>query len=70
MRLLSEKLLDDTEVDSGELKLSGAIELHRLAVDDFAQLSRRAEEISEAIVDAYCSVNEHVREVRQSPPPS
>ena len=35
--------------------MDGAIELHRLAVEDPAQLERRKEEIMVAIVNATCS---------------
>ena len=52
--------------DSKTLKLEGAIELHRLVVEDFDELKRRAEDIDEAIVNATCSLNGWLLEVSQS----
>ena len=55
-----------------EHKLTGAIELHWLAVQDFAQLERRTDEINNAIIDAscaLCSVNGGYTKVRQAPLP-
>ena len=43
--------------DSKTLKLEGAIELHRLVLEDFDELKRRADDIDEAIVNATCSVD-------------
>ena len=55
--------------DSKTLKLQGAIELHRLVVEDFDELKRRAEDIDEAIVNATCSVDDgDLLEVSQSLP--
>ena len=55
-------------------KLTGAIELHRLAWEDPAQLERRKEEITSAIIDATCSMTFHekdiYKEVRQTPLPN
>ena len=54
-------------------KLSGAIELHRLAVDDPAQLERRKEEITAAIINTTCSMaldDVLYKEVRQAPLPN
>ena len=71
---LGEKLLNKFEFEfkppSGEaFKLAGgAIELHRLVVDDRAQLVRRKEEITKAIIDATCSFSVF-KEVRQTPLP-
>ena len=55
---------------------SGPIELHRLVVEDPAQLKRRKEEITVAIVNATCSlelndgyVKELYKEVRKGSPP-
>ena len=58
-RPLSEKWSDlltvkDKKHEIWELK--GATELHRLALEDFSQLERRAEEIDEAIVNATCTI--------------
>ena len=51
-------------------ELEGAIELHRLTVEDFAQLERRAEEITEEIIDATCTVDDgDAKEVRHAPLP-
>ena len=47
----------------------GAIELHRLVVEDFTQLERRAEEIDEAVIDATCTVEDIGEEVRHAPHP-
>ena len=56
------------------LKLTGgAIELHRLAKKDCAQLEKRKEEITEAIINSTCSLTHDdgyvYSEVRQAPPP-
>ena len=72
-RQLGEKLPNNVELEVKEgdtVKLTGAIELHRLAVEDLEQLKKRAEEINEAIVNATCSVDDgDVIEVRQETPP-
>ena len=50
-------------------KLSGVIELHRLAVDDPAQLERRMEEITTTIINSTCSMKFNdilYKEVRQA----
>ena len=48
----------------------GAIELHRLAVEDPAQLERRKEEITVGIINATCSADDgEYREVSQAPLP-
>ena len=55
-------------------KLSGAIELHRLALEDRAQLERREEEITAEIIDATCSMtidDGYIHnEVKQAPLPN
>ena len=52
----------------------GAIELHRMAVEDLAQLERRKEEIKTAIINATCSMTFDdgyiCKEVRQAPLPN
>ena len=50
----------------------GAIELHRLALQDYNQLERRAAEINEENINATCSVNDGVewKEVKQTPLPN
>ena len=68
---LGEKLPDRLEVKSpsgGTWRLTGGIELHLLAVKDFDQLERRADEIKEENVNSTCSINDgRVKEVRQAP---
>ena len=52
-------------------KLSGAIELHRLTLEDPAQLKRRGEEITAAIINSTCSsADGKHKEVRQAPLPN
>ena len=72
-RQLGEKLPNNVELEVKEgdtVKLTGAIELHRLAVEDLEQLKKRAEEINEAIANATCSVDDgDIEEVRQETPP-
>ena len=78
-RPLGEKLPDGFEVqhlDGVTLRLTGAIELHRLAVD-YNQLKKRKNEITSTIIDSKCSVDEsstsstdyynHYKEVSQPP---
>ena len=48
------RLKDD---DGKTYELEGAIELHRLVVEDLNQLERRADEMDEAVFDATCSVD-------------
>ena len=71
-RPLGEKLPNGFEFKSAwgdTYKLTGrAIELHRLAVEDFDQLERRADEIKEENINATCSfVDRPYKEVRQAP---
>ena len=75
-RPLGEKLPDGFEVkdDEGETikKLTGAIELHRLVLQDYDQLKKRKDEITRKIVDSTCAVDaddEFYKEVSQSPLP-
>ena len=66
-RPLGEKLPGDFKLSDG-FKLTGGIELHRLAVKDFDQLERRADEIKAEDVNSTCSINDgRVKEVRQAP---
>ena len=69
------KLPNNYEVKiRGITYMDGAIELHRLAVEDPAQLERRKEEITVAIVNATCSMSSvddgMFREVSQAPLPN
>ena len=71
VRPLGEKLPDNFKVKAPggstrgtTYKLTGAIELHRLALEDFAQLERRAEQINEVIINTTCSINDEDKEVR------
>ena len=75
---LGEKLPDSIKVKSPQgftCKLTdGAIELHRLAMEDPVQLRRRAEEITVDIINATCSITpddgyygDILKEVRQAP---
>ena len=41
-----------------DYKLTGAILLHSVAVHDYADLKRRADEIDEAIINATCSADD------------
>ena len=47
--------------------LEEPIELHRLVVEDFTQLQRRAEEINEAVLDATCATEDEAEEVSTVP---
>ena len=42
--------------EGGLWKLFGAIELHRLVVEDFDQLRMRKHEITSTIIDSVCSL--------------
>ena len=71
---LGEKLPDNFKVKApggisrgSTYMLTGAIMLHQLALEDFAQLARRAEEINGAIINTTCSINDGHKEVRQTP---
>ena len=74
-RPLGEKLPDGFEVkdiDGKTWTLTGAIELHRLALQDYDQLKKRKDEITRKIVDSTCAVDaddEFYKEVSQSPLP-
>ena len=63
-RPLGEKLPDGYEVKGPKgphediWMLTGAIELHRLVVEDFDQLKKRKDEITSAIIDSKCSVGD------------
>jgi hypothetical protein len=67
-RPLGEKLLDDFEIKTpgGDTwKTGGAIELHRLALQDYNQLERRAAEITEENINVTCSLHDgFYKEVR------
>ena len=73
-RPLGEKLTDGFEIKlpSGRTwKLAGGTELHRLAVEDYNQLERRAAEINEENINATCTVNDgRFKEVRQASLPN
>ena len=56
-RPLNEKLPDKYVVKS--IEITGGIELHRLAVEDFAQLERRSEEITGEIINKGCEGCDH-----------
>ena len=53
-------------------KLTGGIVLHRLVVEDAAQLERRKEEINDAIVNSTCNFADgwysEVGQVKSGPP--
>ena len=76
-RPLGEKLPDGFEVkdNEGETvgKLTGAIELHRLALEDYDQLKKRKDEITKTIIDSTCAIDDdydsHYKEVSQMPLP-
>ena len=63
--------LDTRLPDKFEAKdhqLTGAIALHSMAVNDFARLERRSDEIDDAILNATCSVDgDKFKGVRQTP---
>ena len=60
--------------DGPTFKLTGAIELHRLAIEDPAQLEKRKEEITMEIINTTCSMtfdNGRIyKEVSQTPLPN
>ena len=62
-RPLGEKLPDGfvvkTKDDEGETieKLTGAIELHRLAYEDYDQLKKQKDEITKTIIDSTCAID-------------
>ena len=75
-RPLGEKLPDGfvvkTKDDEGETieKLTGAIELHRLVLQDYDQLKKRKNEITRKIIDSTCEVDDGLyKEVSQPPLP-
>ena len=72
-RPLGEKVPDGFDVrdrDGQPWKQIGGMELHRLVLEDFDQLERRADEIKEENVNSTCSINDgRVKEVRQAPLP-
>ena len=77
-RPLGEKVPDGFDVKNnarGTWKLTGGIELHWLAVEDYDQLERRAAEINEENVNSTCSAHdgvneEYYKEVSQAPLPN
>ena len=75
-RPLGEKLPDGFEVKDNEgetFNLTGAIELHRLVLQDYDQLKKRKDEITRKIIDSTCAVDDeydgHYKEVSQPPLP-
>ena len=70
-RPLGEKLPDGFKVKTPEgdtWNITGGVELHRLALEEFDQLERRAGEINEENINLTCSVNGGTyKEVRQAP---
>ena len=69
-RFLAEKLPDSFEfkLQEGFFRLSGALEVHSLAVQD--QLKGREEELTEDIINATCTIigfNGYYKEVSESP---
>ena len=83
-RPLGEKLPDGFEVKDKDglwaygrgyepLELTGAIELHRLVLEDYDQLEKQKDEITSTIIDSTCSFNmgrSYYKEVSQPPLPS
>ena len=68
-RPLGEKLPDGFEVKSPRgptWNLTGAIELHRLVVEDYDQLERRASELKAELINSTCTY-ESSKEVSHSP---
>ena len=57
---------DEDEYEDDTTVLIGAIELHRLVLEDYSQLKRRAKEITEAIINATCSIRHGSKEVRDA----
>ena len=72
-RPLGEKLPDGFEVkdsDGETWNLTGAIELHRLVLQDYDQLKQRKDEITRKIIDSTCEVDDgFYKEVSQPPLP-
>ena len=80
-RPLGEKLPDGFEVKAkgdegsiiGTYTLTGAIELHRLVLEDYDQLKKRKNEITKTIIDSTCAIDDehdgHYKEVIQMPLP-
>ena len=78
-RPLGEKLADGFEVklyyDDYDItwKLPGAIELHRLVLEDYDQLEKQKNEITSTIIDSTCavdgatSISNNFKEVSQPP---
>ena len=69
-RFLAEKLPDSFEfkLQEGFFRLSGALEVHSLAVQD--KLKGREEELTEEIINATCTINGfngYYKEVSESP---
>ena len=63
-RRLDKKLPDGFKVKAWNL--TGAIELHRLVLEDYAQLERRAGELKAEFINSTCTVDgELVKEVSQ-----
>ena len=74
-RSLGEKLPDRFEVKSPRGKIweiTGGIEIHRLVVEDYEQLERRADDINEENINScYCFLDNGLyQEVRQVPLPN
>ena len=76
-RPLDEKLPDGIEVQDkwNKWNLTGAIELHRLVLQDHDQLKKRKDEITKTLIDSTCAVDKyddyesHYKEVSQPPLP-
>ena len=67
-KIATSKFVFPLQHTANHLRLTSGTELHRLVVEDFAQLKRRADEITEAIINITCSYDKgQVREVRQAP---
>ena len=67
-RPLGEKLPDGLKVKTpmGGRNLTGAIELHRLALEDYAQLERRAGELKAEFINSTCTRGDgYIKEVSQ-----
>ena len=75
-RPLGEKLPDGFEIkdsDGETWNLTGAIELHRLVLQDNDQLKKRKDEITKTIIDSTCAFDDeyegHYKEVSLPPLP-
>ena len=75
-RPLGEKLPDGFEVkrrNGSPWNLTGAIELHRLVLEDYDQLKKQKDEITKTIIDSTCAIDDehdgHYKEVIQMPLP-